>query len=126
MSEAQPAEDLDDKSYGGQVVTASEVSHRWCEVSPETEEGCGRKPSKCNEETIHHDSTTTCTTHHLSHTSKQAGAGALMAQHPAWMITRVGPGQHPRYTRANFDQEAVGGSVSRPQPRDAVTQTTRL
>ena len=34
MSEAQPAEDLDEKSYGGQVVTASEVSHRWCEVSP--------------------------------------------------------------------------------------------
>ena len=48
-----------------------------------------------------------------------------MAHHPAWMITRVGPGQHPRYTRADFDQEAVGGHVSRPQPRDAVTQTTR-
>ena len=31
---------------------------------------------------------------------------------PGWSITRVGPGQYPRYTRADFGQEAVGGSTT--------------
>ena len=45
----------------------------------------------------------------------QARAGALMSQSSCLDggITRVGPGQHPRYTRADFGQEAVRGS--RPQ-----------
>ena len=37
----------------------------------------------------------------------------------------MGLGSHPHNTRAEFRLEAVGGSVLRPQPRDAVTQTTR-
>ena len=31
---------------------------------------------------------------------------------PGWSITRVGPSQHPQYTRADFGQQAVGGSLT--------------
>ena len=44
--------------------------------------------------------TTTTTT---AQANTQARAGALMAHHPAWwVITRVGPGQNPQYTRSHF------------------------
>ena len=31
---------------------------------------------------------------------------------PGCGITRVGPGQHPQYTRAHYGGEAVGGSLT--------------
>ena len=63
---------------------------------------------------------------HLSHDShrarerhkhsqpRNARAGALVTHHPAWwLITRVGPGQHPQYTRAWCVRKVVGGSTAR-------------
>ena len=72
------------------------------------EEGHERKPNKRNDGTFHRDNTTPCTTHHHTPTST-ARAGALMP--------RVGPGQHPRYTRADFGQVAVGGSTTTTRTR---------
>ena len=39
---------------------------------------------------------------------------------PVWVITRVGPSQHPQYSRADYDQEAVEGSLT-----TSTTTTTR-
>ena len=70
------------------------VSHEWCEVSLKIDRatvvsmsrrGVREHSTKRNDGTFHR---------------------------PGWSITRVGPGQHPRYTRADFGQEAVGGSTT--------------
>ena len=54
---------------------------------------------------------------HKAHAITQARAGVLMADHPACVISRVGPGQHPQYTRAHYVGEAVGGSTALSTPQ---------
>ena len=50
-------------------------------------------------------------------------AGALVPPPPCLGLgaTRVGPGQYPQYTRADFGKEAVGGSLH-PRPQKTVTR----
>ena len=97
------------------------VSHEWCEVSLKIDRatvvsmsrrGVREHSTKRIDGIFHRP----CTTHHNTPTST-ARAGALMFHLPGWSITRVGPGQHPRYTRADFGQEAVGGSTTTTRAR---------
>ena len=74
-----------------------------------------------------------------AHATTQARAGALMAHHPAWVghltggltilsgwvISRVGPRQHPQYTRADYGQGAVGGSLTTNTAQTSDESTTQ-
>ena len=79
-------------------------------LTASVEEGCEiHKPD-------YHTTTTT-----IVQANTQARAGALITILPGWVITRVGLGQNPQYTRAHFGGEAVGCSptphVARRNPR---------
>ena len=75
--------------------------------------------TKLKDETIH----TTTWTHHQTprrsttqhSTSWRSTTDAILPGHRehTWL-----PAGHPRYTRADYDQEAVGGSTSRARARD--------
>ena len=72
--------------------------------------------SFCGSQTALHHKNTTNQRDHVHNTTQtattHARAGALMFPSSCLDggITRVGPGQHPQYTRASLAREAVGGS----------------
>ena len=58
---------------------------------------------------------------------QQASASWRSAAESSWTQEHTGESRHghPRYTRADFGQEAVGGSTSRPRARDTIHRHTR-
>ena len=52
--------------------------------------------------------TTTSTSNHAMHELALLWPTIL----PGWVISRVRRGQHPEYIRADYGQEAVGGSLT--------------
>ena len=112
------------------VVSVSEMSHEWCEVSLKIDRatavtmsrrGARGHITKRKDATIH---TTTGTMHHQtpqrSTTQHSTSWHSADRCHTAWASGAHGwvPAGHPRYTRADCDQEAVGGSTSRARARD--------
>ena len=102
------------------VVSASEMSHEWFEVSLKIDKatavtmsrrGAREHITKRKDETIH---TTTWTTHHQtpqrSTTQHSASWSSATDATLAWASGAHGwvPAGHPRYTRADYDQEARG------------------
>ena len=89
--------------------TVVSVAHHRSEADV-VEEVCGRT------DPIHQMSVINSHSHHrqlsLHKQPRKQRAGALMLPSSCLdgSITRVGPGQHPQYTRALFGGEAVGGS----------------
>ena len=101
------------------------MSHEWFQVSLKIDRapavtmsrrGARGHITKRKDKTIH---TTTWTTHHqtpqrstIQHSrSWRSATDAILLGHREH--TRWVPAGHPRYTRADYDQEAVGGSISR-------------
>ena len=90
------------------------------------EEGCERTQNKTKRRDNPHDDvddappdTTT------QHNSAQHELALCDRCHTAWASGAHGwvPAGHPRYTRADYDQEAVGGSTSRAAHATQVTDT---
>ena len=112
------------------IVSASEMSHEWREVSLKIDRatavtmsrrGARGHITKRKDETFH---TTTLTTHHQTpqrsttqhSTSWRSATDAILLGHREH--TGGSRSGHPRYTRADYDQEAVGGSTSRARAHD--------
>ena len=112
------------------VVSASEMSHERCEVSLKIDRttavtmsrrGARGHITKRKDETIH---TTTWTTHHQTprrsttqhSTSWRSATDAILPAHRE----QTGGSRQDTHgtTRADYDQEAVGGSTSRARARD--------
>ena len=105
------------------------MSHEWCEVSLKIDKatavtmsrmGARGHITKRKDETIHtttvDDAPPDTTT---QHNSAQHELSLCDRCHTAWASGAHGwvPAGHPRYTRADYDQEAVGGSTSRARGR---------
>ena len=112
------------------VVSASEMSHEWCEVSRKIDRatavamsrrGARGHITKRKDETIH---TTDVVDAPPDTTTQRNSAQHELALcdrcHTVWASGAHGwvAAGHPRYTRADYDQEAVGGSTSRARVRD--------
>ena len=86
-------------------MSASAMSHEWCEVL--------LKIDRATAVTMSRRGTT-------QHNSAQHELAVCDRCHTAWASGAHGwvPAGHPRYTRADYGQEAVGGSTSRARARD--------
>ena len=84
------------------------------------EEVCQTEPDKCKDDRTHrHDADDAPPDTTTQHTPAQHEWALCDRCHTAWASGAhvCVPAGHPRYTRADFDQEAVGGSTARARAR---------
>ena len=104
-------------------MSARVVSHKWCEVSLKIDRatvvsmsrrGVREHSTKRTDGIIHRPCTRTTT-----HRPAQHELALCDRCHTAWASGAHGwvPAGHPRYTRADFGQEAVGGSTTTTRAR---------
>ena len=78
----------------------------WCHEPMDQSRGCVGADEQLSPRTRVYDTRKHQSTRRNTYTSWRSGVPIIL---PGWTVTRVGPGLHPQYTRADFGQEAVGG-----------------
>ena len=79
----------------------------WCHEPMDQSRECVGADEQLSPRTRVYDTRKHHSTQRNTHTSWRSDVPIIL---PGWSVTRVGPGQYPKYTRAPEKEEAVGSS----------------